>query len=161
MPTSIPESINDKQRDGPATVAELHGLYIEDLAPGMTAVHAKTVTEADVTLFAGISGDDNPLHMNEDFAAAARFGRRIVHGMLSAGFISAAIATRLPGPGAIYLSQSLRFTAPVSIGDTVSARVTVTEVNRDKKRVKLATVCWVGETVVIDGEAEVWVPARG
>jgi len=153
--------MSDKLRAGSANQAELHGYFIEDLAPGMTAIYAKTVTEADVILFAGISGDDNPLHLNEDFAAASRFGRRIVHGLLSAGFISAAIGTRLPGPGAIYMSQSLRFTAPVSIGDTVSARVTITEVSRVTKRAKLATVCRVGETVVIDGEAEVWVPARG
>lgn len=136
----------------------LSGYSIEDISPGMSAVYARTVTEAEIVLFAGVSGDDNPVHLNEVYAANSMFKGRVAHGMLSAGFISAAIGTRLPGPGCVYLSQSLRFRAPVRIGDTVEARVTVTEVLPERNRVKLSTVCTVGETVVIEGEAEVMVP---
>ena len=144
----------------PMNPAELDGYAIEDLSVGMTAVFGKTISEADVTMFAGISGDTNPLHLNAEYAAMGRFEERIAHGMLTASLISAAIATRLPGPGAIYRSQNLRFTAPVRLGDTVTARVTVVEVDAGKRRARLATVCSVGETVVVDGEAEVWVPSR-
>ena len=144
----------------PPSAAEFQGYYIEDLAVGMTAVFGKTISEADVTLFAGVSGDTNPLHLNAEYAAATRFEGRVAHGMLTASLISAAIATRLPGAGAIYLGQSLRFTAPVRLGDTVTARVTVIGVDGERRRARLATVCSAGETVVIDGEAEVWVPSR-
>jgi 3-hydroxybutyryl-CoA dehydratase len=136
------------------------GLRIEDLAVGMSAAYARTVTEADIVLFAGISGDNNPVHMNEVYARSTMFKGRIVHGLLSASFISTVISSRLPGPGAIYLSQNLRFKAPVRAGDTVEARVTITDVMADKNRVALKTVCTVGDTVVIDGEALVLVPPR-
>jgi len=143
-----------------ANIDDLHGMYIDDLTTGMTGVFGKTITEADVTLFAGISGDTNPIHLNHEFATASRFKGPVAHGMLTAGLISAVIATRLPGPGAVYLSQILRFTAPVRVGETVCARATITDIDRAKQRVRLATVCQVGETVVIDGEALIWVPAR-
>ncbi len=136
------------------------GYALEDLAVGMTDAYRHTVTEADVVKFADISGDHNPVHLDEAFARATRFKGRIVHGMLSASFLSTAIASRLPGPGTIYLTQNLSFRAPVRIGDTVEARVTVTDIIRDKARVVLSTVCRVGETVVIDGDALVLVPAR-
>jgi len=138
-----------------------HGYFLEDLAEGMTAACVKTISEDDVLRFADVSGDRNPLHLDEEFAARSRFSGRIVHGMLGAGLISAALAMRLPGPGAVYVKQSLRFAAPVRVGDEVTARVTVTAVDRPRKRVRLATVCRVGETVVIDGEADLLVPARG
>ena len=134
---------------------ELNGYDIEDLEVGMTATFAKTVTEADIILFAGASGDNNAVHINEDFAKSTMFGGRIAHGMLTASVISAAIANRLPGPGVIYLSQNMTFRAPVRPGDTVHAHVSVREVNRDRGRVTLATVCKVGETAVIEGEAVV------
>lgn len=132
----------------------------EALAVGMTAEMAKTVTETDVVLYAGITGDFNPAHLNEVEAAKSRFGGRIAHGMLSAGFISAVLAMKLPGPGTIYLSQSLRFTRPVKIGDTVTARVEVAELFPEKRRARLATTCvnQAGETV-IEGEAVVLVPS--
>jgi 3-hydroxybutyryl-CoA dehydratase len=136
------------------------GYSIEDLSVGMTAYYARTVTEADVVLFAGISGDSNPVHMNELYAARTMFKGRIVHGMLSASFISTAIASKLPGPGSIYLSQNLKFRAPVRAGDTVEARITVTEIVAEKNRVALKTVCSVGEKVVIEGDAVVMVPGR-
>jgi 3-hydroxybutyryl-CoA dehydratase len=136
------------------------GYRLEDLAIGMSARYARTVTEADIVLFAGISGDSNPVHMNETYASSTIFKGRIVHGMLSASFLSTAIASRLPGPGSIYLSQNLKFRAPVRIGDTVEARVTVTDIILEKARVTLKTTCSVGDTVVIDGEALVMVPTR-
>jgi 3-hydroxybutyryl-CoA dehydratase len=134
-------------------VNEFGGYDMEDLSVGMTATFAKTVTDADIVLIAGVSGDNNPVHVNEDYARKTIFKGRIAHGMLSVCFISTAIGTRLPGPGAIYVSQSLRFKAPVRVGDTVTARVTVKEVMPEKKRVVLTTVCTVGETVVVEGEA--------
>lgn len=112
-------------------------------------------------MFAGVSGDTNPVHLDEEFAASTMFGGRIAHGMLSAGLISAVFGTRLPGPGCIYLSQSLKFKAPVKIGDTVVARVTVKELKAEKRRAVFSTVCTVGDKVVMDGEAEILVPARG
>ena len=131
---------------------------IDEIQVGQVAEMAKTVTEADIALFAGVTGDFNPVHVDAVAAAQSRFGERIAHGMLSAGFISAVIAMRLPGPGSIYLSQSLRFTKPVRIGDTVTTRVEVVEVMAPKRRLRLATVCrnQNGETVV-EGEAVVLV----
>lgn len=136
------------------------GALIEDLRVGQTASIAKTVTAADIDQFASITGDNNPVHLNAAYAAKTRFKARIAHGMLGAGFISAVLGTKLPGPGAIYISQSLAFKAPVKIGDTVVAKATVTEVVVEKKRVRMATVCSVGETTVLEGEAMLLVPSR-
>jgi len=129
---------------------------IDDIQVGQAAELAKTVTETDIALFAGVTGDFNPVHIDAVEAGKSRFGERIAHGMLSAGFISAVLGTRLPGTGSIYLSQSLRFTKPVRIGDTVTTRVEVLEVIATKRRVRLATTCrnQNGETVV-EGEAVV------
>ena len=134
-------------------------MRFEEIAVGQTAEFAKTVTETDVVLFAGITGDFNPAHIDAAQAERGMFGGRVAHGMLSAGFISAVLAMKLPGPGTIYLSQNLRFVRPVRIGDTVTARVEVAEVVAAKHRVRLATtvVNQCGETV-IDGEALVMVP---
>ncbi|RIK94376.1 MAG: (R)-hydratase [Proteobacteria bacterium] len=136
------------------------GVYIDDMAVGDAASFAKTVTEADILLFAAVSGDTNPVHIDQDFAAATPFKSRIAHGMLSASFISAVLGVRLPGPGTIYLSQSMRFRAPVRVGDTVVATATIKALDRDKRRVTLETVCKVGDTVVIDGEAVVMADRR-
>jgi 3-hydroxybutyryl-CoA dehydratase len=132
---------------------EINGYDIEDLQVGMSATFAKTITEADIVLFAGASGDNNAVHINEEFARTTQFKGRIAHGMLSASVISAAIAGRLPGPGTIYLGQNLRFKAPVRPGDTVQAKVTVQELLLEKGRVVLSTVCTVNGKVVIDGDA--------
>ena len=137
------------------------GYALEDLLIGMTAVYEHVISEQDVVKFADVSGDRNPVHLDEAYARATRFKGRIVHGMLSASFFSTTIASRLPGPGTIYLTQNLSFRAPVRIGDRVKARVTVIDIIRDKARVMLKTVCHVGETVVIDGDALVMVPSRG
>lgn len=132
---------------------DLNGYDIEDLRVGMSATFSKTITEADIVLFAGVSGDSNAIHINEEYAATTAFKGRIAHGMLSASVISAAVANRLPGPGAIYLNQQLNFLAPVRPGDTVHATVSVREVIADRGRVVLNTTCSVKGQKVIDGEA--------
>lgn len=139
---------------------ELNGYDFEDLSVGDTVTFAKTITEADIVLFAGASGDNNAVHLNEEFAQTTPFKGRIAHGMLTASVISAAIAGRLPGPGTIYLNQSLRFLAPVRPGETVHATVTVKELIPEKRRVLLSTVCTVKGKVVIDGDALVMPTAR-
>jgi len=139
---------------------ELRGKYIDEISEGMTAVFSKTVTEADIVLFAGVSGDTNPVHLDEEYAKPTMFKGRIAHGMLTAGFISAVFGTKLPGPGCIYMSQSLKFKAPVRAGDTVVARVTATAVDREKARVTFATTCKVKDAVVLEGEAMLMVPRR-
>lgn len=136
------------------------GYFIEDMTVGLAASFTKTVSEKDIAMYADVSGDTNPVHLNEAFAAQTPFKTRIAHGMLSAGFISAVLGTKLPGPGAIYMSQTLRFKAPVKIGDTVTATCTVTEIVPEKRRAMLSTVCKIGDTVVIEGEAMVMVPSR-
>jgi 3-hydroxybutyryl-CoA dehydratase len=138
----------------------LNGYDYEDLEVGMTASFAKTISEADIVLFAGASGDNNAIHINEEFAQTTMFKGRIAHGMLTASVISAAIAGRLPGAGSIYLGQNLRFKAPVRPGETVQATVTVKELMADKRRVVLGTVCTVGGRVVIDGDALVMPTSR-
>lgn len=136
------------------------GYCLEDLSVGMSATFSKTLTDADIVMFSGVSGDTNPVHLDEEYAKTTLFKGRISHGMLSAGFISAVLGTKLPGPGCIYISQALRFKAPVRPGETVTARVTVMEIFPEKSRVILQTQCLVGDTVVIDGEATVMVPSR-
>jgi 3-hydroxybutyryl-CoA dehydratase len=137
------------------------GYAIEELEVGMSAAYEHVVTAADIEAFAAVSGDHNPVHLDEAFAKTTRFKGRIAHGLLSASFISTAIASKLPGPGSIYLAQSLSFKRPVHPGEKVEARVTVAAVNREKGQVTLKTQCLVGETVVIDGEATVLAPHRG
>ena len=132
---------------------DLNGYDIEDLHVGMSATFSKTITEADIVLFAGVSGDTNAIHINEEYAATTAFNGRIAHGFLSASVISAAVANRLPGPGAVYMDQRLKFLAPVRPGDTVHATVTVREVVADRGRVVLQTTCSVKGVIVIDGEA--------
>lgn len=146
---------------GASNTAGADGYFVEDLAAGMAASFSKTVTEADIVLFAGVSGDTNPVHLNQEYAENTMFKGRIAHGMLSAAYISTVLGTKLPGPGAIYVSQNLRFRAPVHPGDTVHTTCTVTEVLAEKKRVVLETVCRVRDTVVLQGEATMMVPSRG
>lgn len=130
------------------------------LTVGDTASRSKTFTEDDVRFFAHLSGDANPVHLDEAYAAGTRFGRRIVHGMFTAALISAVIGNDLPGPGTIYLSQSLQFRAPVYLGDTVTATVEVTRIREERGIVTLATTCTRQDgTVVLVGEAVVLVPA--
>lgn len=130
------------------------GKTIDELAIGEYAETAKTISETDVYQYAGITGDFNPAHINEEYAKNTFFKTRIAHGMLTAGFISAILGTRLPGPGTVYLKQDLKFLAPVLIGDTITAKVEVTDLNTEKNRVVLRTTCTNQDgTLVLDGEA--------
>lgn len=139
---------------------EIHGYYLEDLEIGMSESYAKTISESDVYLFAGISGDNNPVHINEEYAQTTMFKKRIVHGMFSAALISTVAGTRLPGPGCIYIDQQIKFKAPVYIGDTAKATITVTEIDEKRRRVKARTDVTVGETLVATGEATFMVDKR-
>jgi len=134
----------------------LHGLYFDELSVGQSAEITRVVGAGDIEAFAAVSGDVNPVHLDDVYAKATPFGGRIAHGMLSAAYISAVLGNRLPGPGAIYLSQSLKFVKPVRAGDTITARVDVLEVLRERNRARLRTVCvnQRGEEV-LSGEA--WV----
>jgi 3-hydroxybutyryl-CoA dehydratase len=134
------------------------GKVLADLAVGDSAERAFAVGEADITAFAAVSGDNNPVHLDEAFAQGTPFKGRIAHGMLSAAYISAVLGNDLPGPGSIYLSQSLRFKRPVRIGDTVTVRVSVAEIEPRTAKVTLSTVCQVNGKTVLDGEAGVLVP---
>ncbi|MBL8589405.1 MAG: MaoC family dehydratase [Methylobacteriaceae bacterium] len=134
--------------------------FFEDLAVGMRESLMKTVMNSDVVGFANLSGDHNPIHLSDHFARKTRFGGRIAHGLYTASLISAILGTRLPGPGAVYLSQTLNFKGPVKIGDVVEISVEVVEMTEKGRRVKLHCECAVDGKVVLDGEAVVMVPAR-
>lgn len=140
---------------------ELLGYTFEELSEGMTDTFGKTITDADICIFAGVSGDTNPVHLNDEFAKASMFKSRIAHGMIGAAFISAVFGTKLPGPGCIYVSQTLKFKAPVRVGDTLMARVTVRKLIPSKKFVEFDTVCTVNGKNVIEGEAVIMVPSKG
>lgn len=135
------------------------GKTIDQLKVGDSAEFAKTVSETDIYLYAGITGDFNPAHVNEAYAQQTFFKTRIAHGMLTAGFISAILANQLPGPGTIYMGQELKFLAPVRMGDTITARVEIAEIIAEKNRVRLKTTCTNQEgTQVLDGTALVSAP---
>ena len=137
------------------------GKTIGELKVGDTAEFSKTVSESDIYMFAGISGDMNPAHIDESYASKTAFKTRIAHGMIPAGFISAVLGTRLPGPGSVYMKQDLTFLAPVRIGDTITARVEIIEILAEKKRVRFRTTCANQDGImVLDGEALVS-PPRG
>lgn len=138
----------------------LQTLYFEDLTLGQTERLAKTVSSSDVVGFAEVTGDRNPIHLSEHFAAQTPFGTRIAHGLYTASLISAVLGTRLPGPGAIYISQTLNFRAPVRIGDTVDVSVAIAELVPEKFRARLSCLCAIGDEIVLDGEAWVKVPSK-
>jgi 3-hydroxybutyryl-CoA dehydratase len=135
-------------------------LFLEDLSVGQSAELTYTVTDDTIVKFAEVSGDNNPVHLDEAYAAETPFKGRIAHGMLSAAYISAVLGTKLPGPGTVYMSQAMRFKRPVRIGDVVIARATVTAIDQEKARVTLETVCIVADKPVLEGEAMVMVPRR-
>ena len=122
--------------------------------------YAKTITDADVITFAGISGDTNPVHLNHEFASETLFEGQVAHGMLTASFISTVIGTKLPGPGCIYVSQNLRFMAPVKVGDTVTATCTISRLIPEKHMIEMETICSVGGKTVLDGQATILVPTK-
>ena len=130
----------------------------EDLAIGQSESLMRTVMERDVSLFADLSGDANPIHLCDRYAANTKFGQRIAHGMLTASLVSALLGTKLPGPGAVYLSQTLTFLAPVKIGDVVTARVEVVELVAERRRARLFCDCVVDGKAVLEGEAWVALP---
>ena len=133
-------------------------MEINEIKIGMSESYSQTITDADVKLYAGISGDRNPVHMDEEYAEKSRYKKRISHGMISSSFFSALFGTKLPGPGCVYVNQSLNFKRPVYIGDTVTAIITVTKIDEIKSRVYFDTVCKVKNKVVIDSEAELYIP---
>ena len=135
-------------------------ICIEDIEIGMTRSLQKVVTDRDISLFAEVSTDHNPVHLDESYAQDTIFQGRIAHGMLTASLISAVIGEQLPGHGTVYLGQSLKFMAPVRPGDLVHAHVTVTAIDHSRRRVTLETHCAVGDTVVLKGEALVLAPSR-
>ncbi len=135
-------------------------ICIEDLSIGMTRELTKTIHDYDIRLFADISSDRNPVHLDEDYARDTIFAGRIAHGMLTASLVSAVIGEQLPGHGTVYLGQTLKFLAPVRPGDAVTARVTVTVIDHARRRVTLDCVCLVGEKAVLGGEALVLAPTK-
>ncbi|MEW6596573.1 MAG: MaoC family dehydratase [Pseudomonadota bacterium] len=136
------------------------GLFFEDLTVGQSASRRHVVSDADIRAFAEVSGDHNPVHVDEAFAAATPFKGRIAHGMLSGAYISALIAGELPGPGAIYISQVLNFKRPVRINDELVTTVTITALDEAKGRATLATVCTVNDKAVVEGAAVIMVPRK-
>jgi 3-hydroxybutyryl-CoA dehydratase len=137
-----------------------HGYYLEDLAPDMEASVSKTITDEDIKAFAELSGDVNPVHIDDEFASGTIFKKRIAHGFLTGALFSTVLGTKLPGPGCIYLSQSMKFKAPVYIGDEVVATCKVTSVDLEKGRVTLACDCSVNGKTVLEGEASMMVDRR-
>lgn len=131
---------------------------IEEIKEGMIVSFSQTITDADIKSFAAISGDKNPVHIDEDYANTSRYKKRIAHGFLTASFFSALFGTKLPGEGCVYVAQSLRFKRPVYIDDTVTATVEVTNIDLKRKRVFFNTVCKVKNKIVTDGEAEIYIP---
>ncbi|MAY91126.1 MAG: (R)-hydratase [Rickettsiales bacterium] len=139
---------------------ELHGFFLEDLKVGQEAMISKTVTESDVVFFSGVSGDNNPVHISDEFAEKTLFKKRVAHGFFTASLISTVIGTKLPGPGSIYLKQSIQFLAPVFIGETIKVIVKVKSINFKKKRVTLETYCEKNRKRVLEGEAEILVQSK-
>lgn len=131
---------------------------INKLSLGMSAEYSQTISDSDIKSFSGISGDKNPVHMDDDYAQRTIFKKRIAHGFMSASYFSAIFGTKLPGEGCVYLSQTLKFIKPVYIGDTVKAKVTLTKINSRSRRLTFDTICMVKDNVVISGEAEIYLP---
>lgn len=139
---------------------EIHlgAIPIENIQIGMKISYSQTITDSDIKTFAGLSGDHNPIHVDEKYAESSKFKRRIAHGLMSAGFFSQLFGTRLPGPGCVYTAQSLKFLRPVYIDDTVVATVEVVRLDISRRRINFRTYCTVNNKMVIDGEAEIYVP---
>ena len=133
---------------------------INEIVVGMKASYSQTITDSDIKSFAGISGDHNPVHIDSEYAAESRFGKRIAHGLMSAGFFSAIFGTKIPGPGCVYVSQTLSFLRPVYIDDTVTAEVEVKKVDQEKRRVFFDSTCKVRGKKVITGSAEIYIPEK-
>ncbi len=135
-------------------------MKISNIEIGMTESYSQTITDEDIKMYAGVSGDINPVHMSDEYAKQSRFKNRIAHGLLSAGFFSALFGTRLPGAGCVYVSQNLEFKRPVYLGDRVTAIITVTKVDLKNKKVYFRTFCMVKNKIVIDGQAALFIPEK-
>ncbi len=133
---------------------------IERISVGMSSSYSQTITDADIKRFAGISGDHNPIHVDENYASESRYGKRLAHGLMTASFFSALFGTKLPGPGCVYVSQTLNFKRPVYIDDTVVAVIVVIKVDIEKNRVFFETTCKVKNKVVTSGSAEIYIPQK-
>ena len=133
-------------------------ISFEQIKIDMSVSYSQTITDADVKIFAGISGDHNPIHVDDEYASKSRYKKRISHGLISGSFFSALFGTKLPGPGCVYVQQTFNFKRPVYLGDTVTATATVTSIDQDKRRVFFDTTCTVKNKVVINGMAELYVP---
>ncbi|CUU74102.1 MaoC family dehydratase [Campylobacter hyointestinalis] len=136
----------------------LSNIPIKDIKIGMKATYSQTITDTDVKAFAGISGDRNPVHLDEIYAQNSRYKKRIAHGLISVSYFSALFGTRLPGEGCVYASQTLNFKRPIYVGDTVTAQIEVINIYIDKKKILFRTTCTVKNRIVIDGEAEIFIP---
>lgn len=136
----------------------LTSIPIEKIEIGMRVSYSQTITDADIKAYAGLSGDHNPVHVNQEYAEESRYGKRLAHGLMSVGFFSALFGMRLPGPGCVYVSQNTQFKRPVYINDTVTAVAEVTDVCLKKKRVFFSTNCYVKNKIVISGDAEIYIP---
>jgi 3-hydroxybutyryl-CoA dehydratase len=145
-------------RGVPRVITNEVGRTIDNLKVGMTESYEQTITDADIKTFSGLSGDNNPVHVSEEYAEKSRFKKRIAHGLLSASFFSALFGTRLPGYGCVYVSQSLNFRRPVYLGDTVKATIEITRIDKEQSRVFFKTYCTVKSRIVINGEAEIYIP---
>lgn len=144
----------------PRSSIDIGTIYIEDMEIGLARSISKTITDAEIDMYAQVSEDYNPLHLDDEYAKGTMFKGRIAHGMLTSALLSAIIGEQLPGHGAIYMSQNLKFLAPVRPGDHVTATVTVAEITPEKKRVRLDCACRVGDKLVLTGEALVLAPSR-
>ena len=145
---------------GSNAIQSFKSFQLEDISIGMEVSYSQTITDADVKAFAGLSGDKNPVHMDDEYAKNSRYKKRIAHGLLSASFFSALFGTKLPGEGCVYVSQNLKFIKPVYLDDTVTATVVVTSIDSSRRRIFFRTFCKVGNKIVIDGEAELFVPGE-
>ena len=139
---------------------KLHGFFIEDLNVGQEAILSKTITEADIANFSGVTGDNNPVHISDDFASKTIFKKRVAHGFFTASLISTLIATKLPGPGSIYISQTLKFLAPAYIGDNILTKAIIQKIDKEKRRVNLLTECFISNKKILTGEAEILVDTK-
>ena len=139
---------------------EKHGFFIEDLVVGQEAKYEKKILEKDIHDFSKLTGDNNPVHVDEEFAKLTIFKKKIAHGFLSGSLISTVIAMKLPGPGSIYLNQSLKFLAPVFVDETVIAKVKIEEINLEKNKIKLLTECFIEKKKILTGIAEIMVSSR-
>ena len=138
----------------------MHGFFIEDLKVGQEAILSKTITEADIANFSGVTGDNNPVHISDDFASKTIFKKRVAHGFFTASLISTLIATKLPGPGSIYISQTLKFLAPAYIGDNILTKAIIQKIDKEKRRVNLLTECFISDKKILTGEAEILVDTK-